>query len=140
MTEINSSDLMELRNTVKQIQADMGKVVVGSERIVRFMFIALMSGNHILLEGVPGNIDTGALRSAIGAVPGVRESHDLHVWAITTGEVSLTAHVVLDATVADAESVLRTIRSRLSEDFGITHVTLQAESESCVEEGGRVHR
>ncbi len=54
MTEINSSDLMELRNTVKQIQADMGKVVVGSERIVRFMFIALMSGNHILLEGVPG--------------------------------------------------------------------------------------
>ena len=54
MTEINGSDLMELRNTVKQIQADMGKVVVGSERIVRFMFIALMSGNHILLEGVPG--------------------------------------------------------------------------------------
>ena len=54
MTEINSSDLLELRNTVKQIQADMGKVVVGSERIVRFMFIALMSGNHILLEGVPG--------------------------------------------------------------------------------------
>ena len=54
MTEINSSDLMELRNTVKQIQLDMGKVVVGSERIVRFMFIALMSGNHILLEGVPG--------------------------------------------------------------------------------------
>ena len=54
MTEINSSDLMELRNTVKQIQTDMGKVVVGSERIVRFMFIALMSGNHILLEGVPG--------------------------------------------------------------------------------------
>ncbi|QRF74708.1 regulatory ATPase RavA [Thermoplasmatales archaeon] len=45
---------MELRNTVKQIQTDMGKVVVGSERIVRFMFIALMSGNHILLEGVPG--------------------------------------------------------------------------------------
>ena len=54
MTEINGSDLMELRNTVKQIQVDMGKVVVGSERIVRFMFIALMSGNHILLEGVPG--------------------------------------------------------------------------------------
>ncbi|OWP55885.1 MAG: magnesium chelatase [Thermoplasmatales archaeon B_DKE] len=54
MTEINSSDLMELRNTVKQIQTDMGKVVVGSERIVRFMFIALMSANHILLEGVPG--------------------------------------------------------------------------------------
>lgn len=100
----------------------------------------LKESTNILLEGVPGNIDTGALRSAIGAVPGVRESHDLHVWAITTGEVSLTAHVVLDATVADAESVLRTIRSRLSEDFGITHVTLQAESESCVEEGGRVHR
>jgi MoxR-like ATPase len=54
MTEVNGEDLLELRATVKQIQADMGKVVVGSERIVRFMFIALMSGNHILLEGVPG--------------------------------------------------------------------------------------
>ncbi|MEM0155156.1 MAG: MoxR family ATPase [Thermoplasmataceae archaeon] len=54
MTEVNGDDLLELRATVKQIQADMGKVVVGSERIVRFMFIALMSGNHILLEGVPG--------------------------------------------------------------------------------------
>lgn len=54
MTDTDGGELLELRATVKQIQADMEKVVVGSERIVRFMFIALMSGNHILLEGVPG--------------------------------------------------------------------------------------
>ena len=54
MTELSIENLDELRNTVNRIQETVGEVVVGSERIVRFMFIALMSNNHVLLEGVPG--------------------------------------------------------------------------------------
>lgn len=47
-------DLKELRDNIYSIQKSIGKKVIGSERIVRFMFIALLSDNHVLLEGVPG--------------------------------------------------------------------------------------
>ncbi|CAC12049.1 regulatory protein moxR related protein [Thermoplasma acidophilum] len=47
-------DLENLRNTVISIEESIGKRVIGSRRIVRFMFIALLTGNHILMEGVPG--------------------------------------------------------------------------------------
>lgn len=54
MTELTEESLLELRNNVLSIQKAIGEKVIGSERIVRFMFIALMSDNHVLLEGVPG--------------------------------------------------------------------------------------
>ncbi|MCL4306707.1 MAG: MoxR family ATPase [Candidatus Thermoplasmatota archaeon] len=54
MTETEFIDVGELRNTVRRIETAIGKRVIGSEKIVRFMFIALLSNNHVLLEGVPG--------------------------------------------------------------------------------------
>ena len=47
-------DIGNLRDSVRRIEARIGKKVIGSERIVRFMFVALLSNNHVLLEGVPG--------------------------------------------------------------------------------------
>lgn len=54
MTELSDDNLLELRNNVLAVQKSIGQKVIGAERIVRFMFIALMSDNHVLLEGVPG--------------------------------------------------------------------------------------
>lgn len=54
MTELSEENLLELRDKVLNVQKSIGGKVIGAERIVRFMFIALMSDNHILLEGVPG--------------------------------------------------------------------------------------
>ena len=47
-------DIVELRNTIKKIEARIGRKVIGSEPIVRYLFISLISRNHMLLEGVPG--------------------------------------------------------------------------------------
>lgn len=47
-------DLRELRDIIYAIQKKIGRKVIGSERVVRFMFVALLSDNHVLLEGVPG--------------------------------------------------------------------------------------
>ena len=47
-------DIVELRNTIKKIEERIGKKVIGSEPIVRYLFISLISRNHLLLEGVPG--------------------------------------------------------------------------------------
>ena len=54
MTENEYVDIGNLRDSVRRIEARIGKKVIGSERIVRFMFVALLSNNHVLLEGVPG--------------------------------------------------------------------------------------
>ncbi len=54
MEILETGDLKSFRDTVYTIQRSIGKKVIGSERIVRFMFIALLSDNHVLLEGVPG--------------------------------------------------------------------------------------
>jgi cobalt-zinc-cadmium efflux system protein len=86
---------------------------------------------NILLEGVPEEIELHDVRETLLAVPGVLSLHDLHVWALTSGKVSLTAHLVNRADV-DAESlILPEARQRLARRFGITHVTIQCELEPC---------
>jgi len=91
----------------------------------------LKSSVNILLEGVPEGVDLGAVRAAFLAVPGVRSIHDLHVWALTSGQVSLTAHLVNDAGVDAEREVLPRLRERLAHDFGITHITVQCELTPC---------
>lgn len=54
MEILETGDLKSFRDTIYNIQRSIGRKVIGSERIVRFMFVALMSDNHVLLEGVPG--------------------------------------------------------------------------------------
>ncbi|EQD50917.1 MoxR-like ATPase, partial [mine drainage metagenome] len=54
METLQEDTLKELRSQIYSIQRTIGRKVIGSERIVRFMFIALLSDNHVLLEGVPG--------------------------------------------------------------------------------------
>lgn len=94
-------------------------------------WVLLKSSLNILLEGVPDDIDLDAVRKTLLDAPGVRSIHDLHVWALTSGKVSLTAHVVNDPSVNTATSILPRIRQDLAEHFGITHVTVQCELEPC---------
>ena len=54
MSKLEQLDLDSVRDSVNRVENSIGKKVIGSEKIVRFMFISLLSGNHMLLEGVPG--------------------------------------------------------------------------------------
>ncbi len=54
MENLTESDLTDLRNSVTKVQKNVAKAVIGSERVVRLMFISLLTDNHMLLEGVPG--------------------------------------------------------------------------------------
>ena len=84
----------------------------------------------VLMESTPSGIDAGMVRTSLSAVDGVRAVHDLHIWSIASGRVSLSAHITVDGTIADRD-VLASLCSLLREDFQITHVTLQLETE-CV--------
>ncbi|PSJ61203.1 cation diffusion facilitator family transporter [Pseudaminobacter soli (ex Li et al. 2025)] len=85
---------------------------------------------HILLEGVPPGMVLSDVETAIIGVPGVASVHDLHLWAITQGKPSLTAHAVL-ANGADPDVVRVAIEVTLQEKFELHHTTLQMERESC---------
>lgn len=85
---------------------------------------------NILLEGVPPGMRLADIHAAITTVPDVASVHDLHLWAITQSQPSLTAHVVL-AEEADGETVRRAIEQRLRDEFDLHHTTLQMERESC---------
>jgi cobalt-zinc-cadmium efflux system protein len=50
---------------------------------------------HVLLEAAPSGLDMAEVETALGEAPGVVDVHDLHVWTITSGFVSLSAHVLV---------------------------------------------
>ncbi|MBK9141111.1 MAG: cation transporter [Candidatus Melainabacteria bacterium] len=85
---------------------------------------------HILMEGTPSRIELDELRSAILAVPGVVDLHDLHVWSITSRRDAMSAHAVIVRSVA-AEQVLTAITDLARERFDLHHTTIQVESREC---------
>jgi cobalt-zinc-cadmium efflux system protein len=84
---------------------------------------------HLLFDGVPAHVDLAKVRATLLAVPGVASVHDVHVWALSTSEVALSAHAVQDDTAPAANSTtLHAIATRLHDDHGIEHVTVQLET------------
>ncbi|HEY8904773.1 MAG TPA: cation diffusion facilitator family transporter [Rhodoferax sp.] len=81
---------------------------------------------HLLFDGVPDSVDPTAVRTLLLGLPGVADVHDLHVWAMGTSHIALTAHLVTDT--ADTDALLREAEEELHEHFEIRHVTLQLET------------
>lgn len=90
----------------------------------------LKDTTQILLEGVPAHLKLADIRAAMAGVPGVASVHDLHVWSMSSNDVSLSAHVVL-AEGAEAEIVRRDVAAILHDRFKIEHATIQTELEAC---------
>lgn len=78
------------------------------------------------VDAVPPGIDPDAIRDALLEEPKISEVHHLHVWAMSTTEVALTAHLVKpDGQLDDA--LLSRLEKKLAERFGIRHIALQLE-------------
>lgn len=80
---------------------------------------------HLMFDGVPDGIDLVAVRHCLLALPGVERVHDLHVWAMGTAEVALTAHLVMPSGPPD-DAFLQHATQQLHDCCDIDHVTLQA--------------
>ena len=94
-------------------------------------WILLREGINVLLEGVPEHIDLEKLRKSVSDIAGVRSIHDLHVWSITSGKISLTMHVVGDLEAFNRDRLLTEIQTTLAEQWEIHHTTIQMEAEAC---------
>jgi cobalt-zinc-cadmium efflux system protein len=81
---------------------------------------------RIFLEAAPAGIDPDLLGTRLVAIGQVDEVHDLHVWEITSGEVALSAHVLV-APGADCHARRRDLELALADEYGITHTTLQVD-------------
>ncbi|GAP22056.1 cation diffusion facilitator family transporter [Leptolinea tardivitalis] len=100
-------------------------IAVSSYRVLR-------RAVHILLEGTPEEISIPEIASAISKIDGVADVHDLHIWNICSGHISLSTHVSLTPECCDKQSgILEQIRTLLLDQFSVEHVTIQIESENC---------
>jgi cobalt-zinc-cadmium efflux system protein len=86
----------------------------------------LRDSGRVLLEAAPRGLDPEEIGRALAAEHHVVEVHDLHVWEVTSGMTSLSAHVTVRAG-CDTQSHRRQLADLLSERFGIDHTTLQVE-------------
>ena len=81
---------------------------------------------HVLMEGVPPSVDLEEVGRAMAGVQGVSSVHDLHIWTLSSGQISLSAHVDM-GDLSLWPTVLGALRSMLHQRFDIDHVTLQPE-------------
>jgi cobalt-zinc-cadmium efflux system protein len=86
----------------------------------------LMQSLRLALQGVPQDIDSAEVKAFLAALPGVTEVHDLHIWAMSTTENALTAHLVIPGR-HPGDGFLQGSCETLRQRFGIHHPTLQIE-------------
>jgi cobalt-zinc-cadmium efflux system protein len=106
-----------------------------ADAIATLVVVALMlragiglvrSSGRIFLEAAPAGVDPDAIGDRLVARPAVVEVHDLHVWAITSGQPALSAHVLVDP-AGDCHAVRRDLEDLLRDGYAITHTTLQVD-------------
>ena len=109
--------------------------VVVAAIIVRSGWQVVSDAGHILLEGAPEELDTRAIPPDLVAnVKGVEEVHHVHVWSITQSRRMVTLHAVICDT-EDSDRMVRNIKTRLKERFGLDHATVEIERGACADAG-----
>jgi cobalt-zinc-cadmium efflux system protein len=95
-------------------------IVVGTWRLFR-------QSLHLMFDGVPDSVDLPSVRNFLGSQPGVSDVHDLHVWAMSTSEVALSAHLVMPGGFP-GDAFTDALADTLHQRFGISHPTIQIET------------
>lgn len=100
--------------------------------IIRGAWPLFKESLEVLLESTPPGVSPAQVAATIEAIPGVKNVHDLHIWAVEPRLIMMTTHVQVDGhDEALTSDLLHTIRKRITTDFGIKHLTIQLETECC---------
>jgi cobalt-zinc-cadmium efflux system protein len=109
-------------------RADAIAALLVAALMLRASVSLLSDSGRIFLEAAPEGIDPDAVGHALAAYPGVASVHDLHVWEVTSGFPSLSAHIVVGWD-DDCHDCRAGLEQMLRETFGVDHTTLQVEHE-----------
>lgn len=102
--------------------------------ILRSAWYVVRESGHILLEGAPANIDADTIAPDLVAnLEGVCDVHHVHVWSITQERQMVTLHAAIDESI-NPEPLVRRIKERLKERFGLEHATVEIEHGQCADE------
>jgi cation diffusion facilitator family transporter len=94
--------------------------------MLRSAYGLLRDSGRVFLEASPKGIDPQKIGRRLAEQPGVVEVHDLHLWEVTSGFPSLSAHVTVESE-ADCHRIRLSLADLLERDYGIPHSTLQVE-------------
>ncbi len=109
--------------------ADPAAALVISGLLVWDSLPLFREGWEVLAETTPRDVKLEAVRAALLDVPSVSEVHDLHVWAVCPTLICMTAHVqVREMSMREGMEVVRQLRDRMAEQFGILHATFEVEA------------
>ncbi|MBJ7409797.1 MAG: cation transporter [Phenylobacterium sp.] len=100
-----------------------GVIVLGTWSLLR-------DSADLALDAAPRGIDVEAVRRYLAGLPGVEGVHDLHVWALSTTETAMTAHILRPAN-SDGDRFLHLACQGLEQRFRIGHATLQIETDAA---------
>ena len=84
---------------------------------------------RLAIHGVPAGLEVRKVEEYLQSVAGVEHVHDLHIWAISTTDTALTAHLVKPE-IENEDGMIAEIIEKLRVDFGIAHATIQIERNS----------
>ena len=102
--------------------------------VLRSAWFLLKDASHVLLEGVPADLDVQEIgRDLVSAVDAVEDVHHVHAWSLSQDHSLLTLHARIVEN-AHPDSAVAAIQSRLASRFDIRHVTIQVEVEACTDE------
>jgi len=90
----------------------------------------LRESMDMALDAAPRGVDVAKVREWLVGLPGVEEVHDLHIWAMSTTETALTAHLIRQAD-GDGDGFLHSACEGLAARFNIGHATLQVETDAA---------
>jgi cobalt-zinc-cadmium efflux system protein len=90
----------------------------------------VIASGRVFLEAAPEGLDPDEIGRSLAAHAGVVEVHDLHVWEVTSGFPSLSAHVVVGAG-RDCHELRRALQQELTTRYGLRHTTLQVDHEAA---------
>lgn len=82
---------------------------------------------RLSIDAVPEKININEVRTYLNGLAGVTEVHDLHIWSLSTSQIALTAHLVVDNFTQES-NFLNMIQEKLHDKFEIEHTTIQIES------------
>ena len=101
--------------------------------IVRSGWHVVAASAHILLEGAPKELDTREIGPDLVAnVDGAKGVHHVHVWSITQARRMVTLHALI-GDAADSDRIVKAIKARLKEKFGLDHATVEIERSDCAD-------
>lgn len=85
---------------------------------------------HLLMEGVPEDINLDEIKKQLSSISSVEDVHHIHIWSLDESTVALEAHIVADLkSFQDMENIKTDIKKILHDDFKIEHSTLEFEHE-----------